>query len=35
VDWKVFADISVFRVMVKQLKNTGLLEPEGEGVTAL
>jgi len=35
LDWGVFADVSAFRVKVKQLKNTGFLDPESKGTTAL
>jgi hypothetical protein len=35
MDCKIFADFSAFRVMVKQLKNTGLIDPKCEDTTAL
>jgi len=35
VDCKIFAEVSAFSVMVKQLKNTALLDPESVEKTAL
>jgi len=35
VDWQLFAVILAFCLMMKQFKNTGLLDPEDEGTTAL
>jgi len=35
VDCKIFAEVSAFSVMVKQFKNTALLDPESEDKTVL
>jgi len=35
VDCKIFAEVSAFSAMVKQFKNTALLDPESEDKTVL